>query len=490
MKGGDAAGVSPGELIAAFAAAVDHALANRAAIRPDWRDAFEHVAALDGALAPYRAAMDAFMLATGKGWSEDDEEAVWNAQGMAAHQLAGLLDLSKEAPRVLGERLVAIERDGGVLLQEAPEDGPAAGGGAAGAPAHCCFTAIRFKNIHQRKVRVSARHADGASTGKEFKPNEQHTLSWSARGSPPVPGALGHCIDLELQVRQGNGWGEVLKLRLCCEHDAQGGVTPKRGDKLTLLGDPPPPPPPGGTATRQARLEALEITAVECADPCPETTSGQAGPAAAGVAESGISKLPGPRIERDYWHYGVWTRLRFKPAAGGCRDFCFVQAVKRKASFKGKPSGTYEPRLAMSTRGGGEVFVLDVPQGQQTPCYPHVSAIDGGKEMRDFPGVKNPFGALGLDGNELGALPVGGVLKVEWTFRTWVVCTNPAPPGVLGRFDWAFTVEITIGKDAAATTVTFTPDPLAQPGWSDDKDLDTYRRIAREAPNNAGFLPP
>jgi hypothetical protein len=493
MKAADPDAISPAELIAAFAAAVDHALMLAPGIRRDWRDPFAHAAALDEALGPYRAAMGAFTLATGEGWSDDDLDAVWNAQAMAEHQLAGLLELASKAPRVLGERLVAIERDGGVLFQEQPGDGPgpAAGGGGAGAPADCCFTLIKFKNVHSAKVRVTARHADGATTSEEFDAGAEHTLHWSARGSPAVPGALGHCVDLELQAKEGNGWGEVLRLRLCCEHDAQGGVTPKKGDKLTLTGDAPPPPPGDGphTLTRPPRLQALEITQIECADPCPETQSGSAGNASAGEASSGISKLPGARVARDYWHYGVWVRLRFRP--DGCRNFCFVQGVKRKAWLKGSATGTYQPRVGMSTRNGGTVFVLDVVDKDGTPCYPHVSEIDGGgKELRDFPGVKNPFGTLGLDGVDKGPLPAGSVLKVQWTFRTWVVCTNPAPVAVLGRFDWGFTVEITVGRNAAGTTVVFTPEPPAQPAWSDDPDLDTYRRVAREAKNNAGFLPP
>ena len=64
---------------------------------------------------------------------------------------------------------------------------------------------------------------------------------------------------------------------------------------------------------------------------------------------------------------------------------------------------------------------------------------------------------------------------------------DPEDPEILGYFDWWIELTLTVHQPPRPTTGTI---HMQRPTWSDEKDEDNYRRVAREAPDHNGFLPP
>ncbi len=472
----------PDRLIGAFEKAVAHGFGLRDRVLEAWRDPFEYGPLLDKALAPYHSVLADFFVADTDKWDEQDRDNLLAAQALAEHQLEDLLKLDEEAPDILADQTIMIENDGTIIRKEEPDGKD---GGRVKAPAHCCFTRLRLKNIHNRKIKVTARHESGAAISTEIGRGKKRPLHWTDGRGNSIPGAIGRCVDLEVQEKVRGRLGPTFKLRLCCEHDAQGAVKPKVGDRLTLTGPAPPPPPGGGTAVRPPSIRALEIVEIKVADPCPQGQSGSAGTATAGTASSGITAIPGLDIGGGNTYYGAHTRMRFVPRAGGCQKFCFIQGKIRKVRLKLPRQRVFRDARQLST---GDKFVLDVEKNAKSPCYPHVSPLPGGGlEMRDYPGVRNPQGRVSTDGIKTGRLPDGTQMEIKWTFRTWVVCIVPQRTAILGYFDWTVELELTVRRRRGATTGRVI---MTRPRWSNRKDAAGYRDMLPNTPRNRPFLPP
>ncbi len=466
-------------LIEAFENAVDKGLAERPAVKKAIDDPFVYIPCLEEALSAYGIAMSKFISVEIQDWNDGQVAAIREAQNLARHLLGDLLDLQNKAPLLLRKQDILVDREGEIFRQEVPEDGAVVGG----EPPPCCFTKISFKNIHDATIKVGARHESGALVSAEIKKNKTKALSWTDDDRQPIPGALGHCVTLEVQEKQGGGWGPVLSLRLCCEHGDDGDVTPRRGQRLTVSG--PAPAGEAGATVLPPRLTALEIKSVVIADPCPSGETGSAGSSTSGTPDSEIRNLPGTQVDRRDYVFGAHARIRFTPTENGCREFCFVQGKIRKTRLKFPGATDFREANMLST---GDAYELDVERGARIPCYPHVSELPGGgKEMRDYPTVKNPWGQVTVDGQASGGLPDGTEMEVIWTFRTWVVCLNPRPVSVLGYFDWSVTMNLIVRQPPARTTGQISS---RKPVWRNDQDLDNYRRVAGEAAQSAGFLPP
>ena len=215
-----------------------------------------------------------------------------------------------------------------------------------------------------------------------------------------------------------------------------------------------------------------------------KASQGSAGTSTAGTPSSGITSIPGLDIGGGNVYFGAHARIRFVPNAGGCGDFCFVQGKIRKVRLKQPGQPAFSDARMLST---GDLYSLDIEKGGQTPCYPHVSDLPGGgKEMRDYPGVKNPWGSVQADGMDTRGLPDGTEMEVNWTFRTWVVCLNPRPTSILGYFDWSVALTLVVRRNRGATTGQVV---MTRPRWSNNQDAENYRRIIREAPQHQGFAP-
>ena len=144
----------PDRLIGAFEKAVAHGFGLRDRVLEAWRDPFEYGPLLDKALAPYHSVLADFFVADTDKWDEQDRDNLLAAQALAEHQLGDLLKLDEEAPDILADQTIMIENDGTIIRKEEPDGKD---GGRVKAPAHCCFTRLRLKNIHNRKIKVTAR---------------------------------------------------------------------------------------------------------------------------------------------------------------------------------------------------------------------------------------------------------------------------------------------------------------------------------------------
>ena len=99
------------------------------------------------------------------------------------------------------------------------------------------------------------------------------------------------------------------------------------------------------------------------------------------------------------------------PNAGGCRKFCLVQGKIRKIQIKRPDQAEFRDARQLST---GDDYVLDIEKGGRTPRYPHVSDLPGGgKEMRDYPSVKNPWGRVRAEGMDTRRLPDRTEMEVK-----------------------------------------------------------------------------
>lgn len=465
MKRGQSSGAGPDAIVAALRSALVPANRARALLAEAGGDPFRSHDILAEGLAAWDEALTLYTAADRAEWSEAETVAVEAEFGRSSALVHDLLAAQRDLPLILEGQRVAI-RDDEIFLQHAPEE------------AHedsCCFTRIRFRNRTGRRVEIRVTGRGGAEQESQvFAPGEADSIKRLDGKGRIVPGGLGRCVTIEARAHYPFGWGEYHSTRLCCDDEP----LPQVGSELPLTR-----PVNERHSTRLAGIELLELLALS---PCPETLEGS-GTGSTGTASSGITGIPGLQVERQRWHFGAHVRIGFVP--NGCKRFCFVQAVKRLASAKMPGAADFRVMPGMSTPGTtapGDRWKLDVRKGDRTPCYPHTRPIDGGGlEMRDYPGVENPFGRFELDG-KLVRLDAGTELKVVWTFRTWVVCLDPPPPHLLGQFDWAVELTLTIGRNRNDTTgrVDMTP-----PRWSDTSDVDEYRSVAGQAQEPAGFLP-
>ncbi|MGE5723105.1 MAG: hypothetical protein ACM3YM_11660 [Sphingomonadales bacterium] len=438
---------------------------------------FEYAAARDAALAPFDAACarlhGEFEAARGAEW-ESAAAAAWLR---ASHVLQPLLSERENGPRLLTGRTVLVERDGGLLLDlEGPASAP-----EGRVPPDCCITSILLRNITGVRTRLTLTHENGATKTAEFAPDQVRRVTFRERAGddeddrpvgPPIPGGMGHCVTIKVEVRDGARWVQVMTKRLCCDDQP-----PLRdGSVIEEVRSV------GGSPEHFARYSAFRIVHIDIARPCPNLAPAAPAQSTHGTADSQASHFEGHETEPGKYQYGAGCWLRFIP--DGCRSFCFVQGVRRRVFIR-PPGGKEKAAPLLGTPGND--LKLDIRPGDRTPCYPHTSDIaGGGKVLRDFPGVSNPWAPVQIDGKSAGRLASGTQLRIEWTFRTWVVCLD-GPVHVLGHFDWTMQVDIRIGDGRNDTTARITPP---SPVWSDDPDRGGYNKVAGQAPEHGGFHAP
>jgi len=464
----------------------DRALAFAAEVRKQLvshsSDRFAYAAMLETALAPFDEAcarLHTEIEVVADRAKPSAAEAAWLR---ASHVLAPLLEERDLGPRLLRNRDVLVDRDGTLLLDrdEMPTDGPT----PRKQPPGCCFTWIQFRNITDKRLRLTLTHENGSRKRRIFAPGETRTANYREGADdtidddgtpvpgqgPVIPGGMGHCVTITAEVSDGNEWRQIVSQRLCCDDQPPPGPGTMIEDIRSV----------GGSPEHFARTRAFQIVDLRIERPCPNLAPSAPTPGQHGTADSQSSRSNGVETEPGKHLYGAGCWLRFIPR--DCRSFCFVQGVKRRV-FIQRPGQPERQAPLLGTAGND--FKLDIRKRDRTPCYPYVSDIEGGgKVLRDNPGVSNPWGSVLIEGKDGGSYPEGTVLKIEWTFRTWVVCLD-GPPRMLGHFDWSMKVVITIGRGAADTRAEITPP---SPTWSDDPDKAGYNKVAGQAPDHGGFI--
>jgi hypothetical protein len=212
-----------------------------------------------------------------------------------------------------------------------------------------------------------------------------------------------------------------------------------------------------------------------CVDETPRTDTSANGDPASGTKPMNGVKHDGRT------RYGAACRLRFTTKR--CRKIGFVQAKKRRVSVK-RPGASRWSEL----QPPGERYRLDIEPDAETPLYPYTAPVPDGQEMTDTPGVDDPWGKFKVDDKEY-QLPEGSTLRIEWWFKSWVICLDHSPPvTILGHFTWTLVVELTVGKGAKDTKGTET---ISDPDWTDDPDQKEYEHVVNETPGGGGkaYLP-
>ncbi|MFT3807786.1 hypothetical protein [Arenimonas sp.] len=338
------------------------------------------------------------------------------------------------------------------------------------APLPCCMTRIRLRNLLAVPARVRASGALGTTTTHIFSPNERRSLRRKAEeqtnddddgqgGGITIPGGLGQCVTITVEIQNALGeWVEILSREVCCH-------THQRGD---LLRSTPAPPPPGAT-TRPREVPVLEIVALDAERPCPE---GDAQLAPGGGHGHEYRKSPGMDLPGKGHFIGAHIFLLFIPPPA-CRQFCFIQAVRRTVTLNGR-------KIAASSD-----WHLDLlPEQDKRPgCYAYQrDRPEGGRVLNDSPGLVNPWGAFQLeDGSRLTPRP-GDRLVVHWEFRTWAVCLQA--PALLGQFTWSLKVEVLIpngpppkGGQLPGTKIDLREPVFSPPAQISADDLKLYQRL-------------
>lgn len=465
MKSDEFSAVRPEEIIKALDQSL--AAADKAeALLADADDVFRQDEILREGLADWDEALTLYTAADQSEWSDADKQAVEDELGRTTAIVHALVSAQEQLPPILADRKVAFD-DEDILLQQAPD------AEADEAEHSCCFTRLRFRNRTEWRVEIRVSGEDGQQESHVFRPGERESVRKIDGKGRTIPGGMGRCVTIEARARYREGWGEYHSMRLCCDDDP----LPAIGEELWLSRPV--------NENHRTRFRGIQLLAREALSPCPETQTG-GGTGRTGTAHSGITGIPGLEVGRRRYHYGAHAVMRFVPTK--CRRFCFVQGKKRMTKAKYPGAADFRVMPGMSTPGTsspGDRWMLDTRDQDRTPCYPHTRPLPGGgMEMRDYPGVENPFGRFRLDG-DLVRLPRGTELEVTWTFRTWVVCLAPRVH-LLGQFDWNMVLKLTIGRNHRDTTgkVEMTP-----PNWSETTDLDEYRGVAGQARETAGFIP-
>ncbi len=455
MKGKN--GESATDVVESLGRALTDILASKPKLEAAEDDDFGLIEARRDALRSWDEALELYTIVDRDAWSKEDVEAVEAEFGRVHTLISPFDDADLEAPRI-EKRNVIIDGDE-ILVQRVPK----------AKEESCCFTRIGFRNTTSYPIEIRVSGRDGEQESARLRRRQTKRVRKIDGRKRTIPGGLGRCVTIEARARYPFGWGEFHSLRLCCDEEP----LPQVGEELQLRR-----PVNERHSTRFGGIVLTELTILQ---PCPETDSGES-TTAGGQALSGITGIPGLDVDGDR-HYGAHTVMRFIPT--NCRALAFVQGVKRKTTVQRPGATEHRDMPGMSTPG--DQLKLDIRRGDRTPAYPHTKPLpNGGLEMRDYPGVENPWGRFDLDGVR-HRLPPGTEMIVRWTFRTWVVCLAPAPVHVLGRFDWTVKLTLTIGRGAGDTNGRIEG---TRPQFNDDPDLDNYRRVVREAPRPAGFLPP
>ena len=465
MKPDEFSAASPEEVIKALVQSL--AAADKAEVLlTEADDVFERDEILREGLGDWDEALALYTAADQSEWSDADKQAVEDELGRTTAIVHSLVAEQERLPPILSDRKVALD-DEDILLQQAPDE-------KNDEEEHsCCFTRLRFRNRTEWRVEIRVSGENNQQDSHVFRSGVSRSLRNIDGKGRTIPGGLGRCVTIEARARYRNGWGNYHSMRLCCDDDP----LPAIGEELWLSRPV--------NENHRVRFRGIELLAREALSPCPETRTG-GGTGSTGTASSGITGIPGLKVGERSYHYGAHAIMRFVPT--NCRRFCFVQGVKQvtKAKYPRATEFRVMPGLSSpGTTNPGDRWMLDVRDQDRTPCYPHTKPLPGGGlEMRDYPGVENPFGRFQLNGKR-AKFPSGTELEVTWTFRTWVVCLDPQVH-LLGRFDWKVVLKLTVGRDYRDTTgrVQMTP-----PNWSETTDLDEYRRIAGQARETAGFIP-
>jgi hypothetical protein len=467
-----------------FNKAIASAADARAALDEARGDPFAYVRLLATVLAPFDEACANFHMTVDLPPDRAEPTQAEAAWLRASHVLEPLLDEREHGPLILTDQTVLLEKDGGILLQEQPAitDGPV----PAGAPEDCCITSMVLTNLTGKRARLTLTHENGVQKGHVFDPGKTHTVTFRelAAGQAdeeaddarttgdPIPGGMGHCVTVSIQHRVGNRWVERVSKRICCDDNPH----PQDGDIISEVRSL------GGAPEHFSREPVFRIDRIAIERPCPNLPPAPPTTGQRGTAGSQGFKYEGTMKGGKHF-YGAGCYLLFQPT--NCRNFCFVQGKKRTAFLK-RPGTTTEKKLDGLCTPGDD-FKLDQKEGFDEPCYPFVQPTPaGGKVMRDGPGISEPWAPMKIDGLNAGSFPRGSILRIEWTFRTWVVCLD-GDPVVLGHFDWSMTVIITIGRGPRDTTAQITPP---DPKWRDDPDKDGYNKVAGQAQKHDGFIAP
>ena len=454
----------PEQIISALGESLDGVYFAEEQLRQADFDPFEHAEFLAKGLAQFDDALELYRAADRDSWKEDAAQAVDDEFARVSAIAANVIEAQEALPEILTDRKVIIEDDG-ILLQSAP---------AAKQETTCCFTSIRFRNNTQFPIEIRVTGEDGTTESDRFSKGQRKTVRKVDGRNRKIPGGLGRCVTIEARARYREGWGEWHSTRICCDDEN----LPREGADLPLTRPV--------NERHSTRFAGVQLVAIKSLSPCPEMRAG-GGAGSTGTASSGITSIPGLEVDDHKHHFGAHTVLRFVP--NGCRRFCFVQGVKRVTKVKYPGTQDFKVMTGLSTAGTnepGDRWILDIRDKDRTPCYPHTSPLlGGGLEMRDFPGVENPYGRFKLDG-QLVRFPPRTVLQISWTFKTWIVCLDPAPVSLLGKFDWGLELTLNVGRSRRDTNgkVTMTP-----PQFSDQVDVDEYKRVAGQARDSAGFLP-
>jgi hypothetical protein len=118
---------------------------------------------------------------------------------------------------------------------------------------------------------------------------------------------------------------------------------------------------------------------------------------------------------------------------------------------------------------------------------PFGEAGAGWRQIRDFPGIRDPWRGFDLEDGKPVSVKPGTTVVIRWTLRTWVVCLDPPGPKLLGHFDWTQRVTVTVGHGPQDTKCTVDPGDAT---W-DEADLDPsgYAKVAADVPNGSSYLP-
>lgn len=353
----------------------------------------------------------------------DELEPVANGNEVANGLLEGL---DKALMGVLDDPFA-----GRPLADELPRERPR-GRPRRGDAQPCCMTLIRFRNLLAVPARVTASGALGTTATRVFRPGERRALRRTEQregqdddaadgaggGGITIPGGLGRCVTVKVEIQNGLGeWVEIMSREVCCDTHAVGDI----------LRTTPPPPPPGAT-TRERESPVLEIIALVAERPCPE---GRAQLAPNGGWGHEFRESPSLDVPGKGHFIGAHVFLLYVPPAA-CRQFCFIQAVKRTVKLDGRDIASRDWRLDLLPG-----------QARRPGCYAYQrDRPEGGRLLNDSPGLVNPWGAIRLeDGRVIRPRP-GQRIVATWEFRTWAVCLRP--PSILGQFSWTLRVDVVV----------------------------------------------